>query len=226
MKLKIVTLIAALVGLIFMSIPTVSIVKSVSLKKHGIMTNGTVLDVTSQRKGLPRVSVTFDTREGSEITTDAIKRQYVTEGDVVPVWYDPANPQKIDFGDTVGYNMRGVFLGGLLFVFGFYYFIRYSVEDSSGRKLVKEGVKIAAEFVSVERNEKYQMDNKNPWVIKCKWTDNRIDKTYFFLSKDYIIDPVPYLEGRTHLDVYIDPLDPSRYFLDTSFMPKGNITIG
>ena len=87
-------------------------------------------------------------------------------------------------------------------------------------------MKIEAEFVSVDRNERYGMGNKDPWVIKCKWTDPKTNKTYFFVSKDYTIDPVPYLDGRYHLNVYIDPADPAKYFMDTSFMPKGNITIG
>ena len=94
MKLKIVTLIAALAGLLFMSIPTVSIIRSLKLKKNGIATEGIVLGVTSQRKGLPKVTVTFDTRDNKQITSDAVKRQYVATGDVVSLWYNPSLPQK------------------------------------------------------------------------------------------------------------------------------------
>lgn len=39
-------------------------------------------------------------------------------------------------------------------------------------------------------------------------------------------DPVPYLNGRYPIDVFIDPSDPGKYYMDTSFMPKGNNTIG
>ena len=137
MKLKIVTLIAALVGLLFMSIPTVSIVRTINLKKNGVQTEGTVLGVTSQRKGLPKVTVAYDTRDGKQMTAEAVRRQYVTAGNVVLLWYDPAVPQKIDFGDTIGYNMRGVLAGGFLFLFCFYYFIKYSIADRSGKKLVQ-----------------------------------------------------------------------------------------
>jgi hypothetical protein len=87
-------------------------------------------------------------------------------------------------------------------------------------------MKIATEFVSVNRNEKHRMGNKNPWVIKCKWTDSRNNKEYYFYSKDYIIDPAPYLGRRYHIDLYIDPDDPGKYYMDTSFMPKGNNSIG
>jgi hypothetical protein len=142
------------------------------------------------------------------------------------IYYDPAIPTKIDFGDTIGYNMRGVIIGGLIFFFCFFYFIRYSLSDKANKSLISSGMKIDAEFVSVERNEKYRMGDKNPWVIKCRWIDNRNNREYYFVSKDYIIDPAPYLNGRTHLDVFVHPDDPGNYFMDTSFMPKGNNTIG
>jgi hypothetical protein len=70
------------------------------------------------------------------------------------------------------------------------------------------------------------MGNNNPWVIKCKWTDSRNNHEYFFVSKDYTIDPVPYLNGRVHINIFIDPADPGKYYMDTSFMPIGNNTIG
>ena len=70
------------------------------------------------------------------------------------------------------------------------------------------------------------MGDNNPWVIKCRWTDNMNNQEYYFVSKDYMIDPVPYLNGRYPIDVFIDPSDPGKYYMDTSFMPKGNNTIG
>jgi len=142
------------------------------------------------------------------------------------IWYDPASPEKIDFGDTIGYNMRGVIAGGLLFIFGLYYFIRYSFRDKANKRLITFGKKIAAEFVSVDRDERFRMGENNPWVIKCKWIDNRNNREYFFISKTYTIDPAPYLNGRFHIDVFIDPADQGKYYMDTSFMPKGNNTIG
>jgi hypothetical protein len=92
--------------------------------------------------------------------------------------------------------------------------------------LSRSGMKIAVQFVSVDRNDRYMMGDKNPWLIKCKWVDNRNNQEYYFVSKDYTIDPVPYLNGRYHIDVFIDPADPGKYYMDTSFMPKGDNIIG
>jgi hypothetical protein len=226
MKLKFVTLIAAIVALVFSFIPLGSVLKSVKIKKSGIQTESTVSDVSRRGKGLPTVTVAFNTSDGNQVLAKAAARKYLTAGDKVMIYYDPAIPTKIDFGDTIGYNMRGVIIGGLIFFFCFFYFIRYSLSDKANKSLISSGMKIDAEFVSVERNEKYRMGDKNPWVIKCRWIDNRNNREYYFVSKDYIIDPAPYLNGRTHLDVFVHPDDPGNYFMDTSFMPKGNNTIG
>jgi hypothetical protein len=226
MKLKIVTLIAALVALGFFLIAFGNVRRSLNLKRNGTSIESTVTKVSSQSKGLRRVTVTFNTPDGNQVTATASKGEYVSVGDNVKIWYDQASPEKVDFGDTVGYNMRGVLAGGFLFIFCFYFFIKLSFNDISKRKLINSGMKISAEFVSVERNEKYRMGDNNPWVIKCKWLDSRNNREYFFKSKDYTIDPAPYLNGRYHLDVFIDPADPGKYYMDTSFMPKGNNTIG
>jgi hypothetical protein len=226
MKLKIVSLIASVGALAFLLIPLGSIRKSVSLKKHGVSTESTVISVSHHGKGLPDVTVTFQTPDGNPVTANALKRQVVSKGDKVKTWYDPASPQKIDFGDTISYNMRGVLAAGIVFLFGFYYFIRYSLSDRKNKNLVRSGMKIAAEFVSVEKNEKYRMGENNPWVIKCRWIDSRNNQEYFFVSKDYTIDPVPYLNGRSHVDIFVDPANPGKYYMDTPFMPIGNNTIG
>jgi hypothetical protein len=122
--------------------------------------------------------------------------------------------------------MRGVYIGGFIFLLGLYYFIRSAIKDFDGKRLVKTGTKISATFISVNRNEKYRMGEKNPWIIKCKWVDNNTNREYFFVSQDFFSDPTPYLNGRYHLDVYLDPGDPEKYFMDTSFMPEESSAIG
>jgi hypothetical protein len=210
MKLKIVSLIASIGAFLFLLIPLGSIRKSMSIKKHGTSTESTVISISHHGKGLHDVTVTFKTPDGNEVTANALKRQVVFKGDKVMTWYDTASPHNIDFGDTIGYNMRGVVAAGIVFLIGFYYFVKYSLTDRKNKSLMTSGMKIAAEFVSVDKNEKYRMGDNNPWVIKCRWTDSRNNHEYFFVSKDYTIDPVPYLNERTHLDVFVDPVDPAK----------------
>ena len=228
MKLKIVYLIAAMVGAVFCIIPLMNVIKSAGIKSGGLKTEGVVTDVyrTSLKNPFHRVTVDFKTTDEKEVTATASSRTNFSKGDKVQIWYDTDIPQKIDFGDTIRYNMRGVVIGGFVFLFFFYLFIKYSLRERANRNLVRSGLKVPAEFVSISRNEKYRMGDKNPWVINCRWTDKSSNKEYSFVSKDYTIDPSPYLGGRNHIDVYIDPADPGKYFMDTSYMPGGNITIG
>lgn len=228
MKVKIPALIAALAALAFCLIPLVSVIKSVKLQKNGIRVESTVSEVhrTSTKNPFHTVTVSFNTTDGNQVTGKAYSRQNLSAGDKVMIWYDKTDPQKIDFGNTVGYNMRGVIIGGLLFFLLFFVFVRSASADNANNKLIRSGMKITAEFVSVDRNEKYRMGEHNPWFIKCKWIDSRNNREYQFVSKDYTIDPAPYLNGRYHIDVYIDPANPGKYYMDTTFMPKGNNTIG
>jgi hypothetical protein len=122
--------------------------------------------------------------------------------------------------------MRGVVIGGFMFLFLMYYFVKFTVADIKNKNLIKSGMKIAAEFVSIDRDDRIKIEGQNPWIIKCKWVDNRNNKQYYFVTKPYTIDPSPYISGRNLFDVYINPADPAKYFMDTSFMPKGDNTIG
>ena len=121
MKLKIVVLIVALAGALFLLIALGSVVRSVRIRKHGAFTESTVIKSvhTFIKSPVRNVSVSFNTPDGSQVTGTASTRQFVSAGDKIRIWYDPAFPQKIDFGDTIRYNMRGVIAGGFVFLFGF-----------------------------------------------------------------------------------------------------------
>jgi hypothetical protein len=226
MNKKIAILIAVLFLGLFILWPLITVIESVKFKKNGVHTEGTVSDRDTHGKGLARVTVIFKTQDGSEVSAKAQKRNFVGTGDKTELWYDPADPQKIDFGDTIGYNMRVVIIVGLVIILMIYLLVKILLAESAKKKLLKSGMKISAEFVVIDRNEKYRMGEKNPWIIKCKWTDSRNNREYFFVSKDYTINPKDYLAGRRYIDVYIDPADPSKYYMDASFMPEGDITIG
>ena len=226
MKSGTVTLIAGIICLAVLVLPLGSVVKTMRMKKSGVLTEGTVTDRDTRSKGLKRITVTFITKESTEVTATAPMYRYAQKGDKVNVWYDPENPQKIDFGDTISYNMRGVVVLSLLAVFFFYLFIRKILIEKRRSSLRTTGMKISVEYL-VDRNEKYRMGANNPWIIIARWTDPRTNRDYKFESDSYTVDPSAYLAGRMTIDIYIDPQNPTNYFMDTSFMPaKSNMTMG
>jgi hypothetical protein len=225
MKSRNVSLIAGIGSLLIMMLPLGMVIKTVSMKKNGVKVSGTVTDRDTRGKGLPTITVVFTTKEDTEVTASTTKRNYAINGDKVDVWYDPKNPEKITFGDTIGYNMRGVVITGLLAVFLFYLFFRAVITEKKRARLKSAGLKISLEYL-VDRNDKFRMGDNNPWVIRARWTDSKTNRDYTFESDSYTIDPAPYLAGRLTVDVSVDPGNPSIYFMDTSFMPGGNITMG
>jgi hypothetical protein len=228
MSKKLLVAILMAIAAVILILSITSIASSYNIKKLGVTAESTITDVvrrSSKGGNYKYVTVSFTTPDGKQVTTKATTRKIISRGEKLTVWYDPAAPERIDFGDTIRYNFRGVAIGILLFLFGLYYFIRYSKEDNLKKRLLLKGTKISAEFVSVLRNEKYRMGEKNPWFIKCRWVDNSNNKEYFFVSKDYTIDPSPYLNGRYHIDVFIYATDPTKYYLDASFMPSGYNTL-
>jgi Protein of unknown function (DUF3592) len=227
MNKKTALLILMLAAAVIFTIASLSVRKSLITRKNGVETESVVQNSGPNSKGsLRTVTVTFKTIDGKAITAAASTRQFLKNGESVKIWYDQSTPVNIDFGDTVKYNMRGVIIGGLIFLFGFYFFVKFSIQDLGMRNLKKNGRKVQTEFVAIDKNERYRMGENNPWVIKSRWTDESDNKEYQFSSPDYIIDPAPYLKGRTVIDVFINPSDPLKYYMDTSFMPRGNNTIG
>lgn len=225
MNKKVAVLIAALAGAIFVILPLTSIIKSAKLQKHGVKTEATVLSKKSN-KSSNTLTVVFSTSDGTEVTAKGTEHKYVKAGDRIDVWYDPAAPQNIDFGGSMRYEMRGLLVGAFIFVLMMYFFIKYTIADIANKNLLKTGMKIEADFVAIDRDERIKIAGQNPWIIRCSWVDSRNNQKYYFVTKPYTIDPAPYLNGRYHLDVYINPADPNKYYIDTSFMPAGDNTIG
>lgn len=99
MNKKIAVIILMVVAAIFFTIPFISINRSLKIKKFGVHAEGTVLKRTT-KKGLSEVTVSFNTSDGNQVTANASKRSFVSTGEKVMLYYDPASPQTIDFGDT------------------------------------------------------------------------------------------------------------------------------
>lgn len=187
MNKKIAVLILILAATVFLIFTLGSVIKSVRLIKHGVSTESTVLKSNriSSSKGPSRydVTVSFNTPDGNMVTAKARKRSSVSEGGKVMIYYNPAAPQKIDFCDSIGYNMRGTIVGLLIFILGFYLLLRQIIKDSTDKKLIRSGQKIAAEFVSVDRDERFRAGDKNPWIKNANGSTTGIIRNIFLKAK-------------------------------------------
>lgn len=222
---KIATLILVLAGVIFFALPLNMALKSISFRKNGIETTGQVTGVHSGTRGGPdRVNVIFSTSDGNEISTISYRREHTVTGQSVKLWYLQENPAKINFSEPMGYHIRAMLIALVMIFFGVYFFLRMSKEDLAKKNLMSTGIKINPAY-SIERNEMFRAGDHNPWIIKARWTDIKSNREYNFTSKNYTADPGDFLKDRMSIDVYINPENPAKYYMDTSFMPDDK-TIG
>jgi hypothetical protein len=143
MKQKIALLVLIFAGFVFLALSLPSVIRSANFKKHGNYTESTVLrsNRISSSKGPSTydVTVSFNTPDGKEVTATARKRSFISDGNKVMIYFDSAAPQKIDFGDSIGYNMRGVIASGFIILFGFYFLFRIISKDRAINKILRSG---------------------------------------------------------------------------------------
>ncbi len=81
------------------------------------------------------------------------------------------------------------------------------------------GVLVQAEYQRVEIDERLEINGVNPFRIIAQWHDKKSNAVFVFKSASLWFDPTQFLQS-TNIPVYLDPVRPSRYFVDLSFLPK------
>jgi len=100
---------------------------------------------------------------------------------------------------------------------GIYYFRWRSAQNEA--YLRQHGQLIEAEFIKVEIDESLEVNGSNPYRVIAQWHDAQGNERRVFRSASVWFDPSSYVSARS-IPVYVDPMKPSRYFMDLSFLPK------
>ncbi|MEO8024247.1 hypothetical protein [Polaromonas sp.] len=85
--------------------------------------------------------------------------------------------------------------------------------------LRQHGHLIHADFQQVELNKALEVNGANPFRIVAQWHDAKNNQLFVFKSANLWFDPSNFVQGRK-IPVYVDLSKPSRYHVDTSFLPK------
>ncbi|MEY4561951.1 MAG: hypothetical protein RLZZ618_1228 [Pseudomonadota bacterium] len=85
-------------------------------------------------------------------------------------------------------------------------------------QLREHGHLVQAEFQQVELNESLEVNGTNPFRIIAQWHDKANNRLCIFKSANLWFDPTAFVQGRT-IPVDVDLAKPSRYHVDTSFLP-------
>ena len=92
----------------------------------------------------------------------------------------------------------------------------------SGRKeqwLQEFGQVITTEFHSAQLRTSVRVNGQSPFQILSQWEDPATGEVHIFKSKNIWINPEEFIPGDG-IRVRIDPNNPKRYLMDTSFLPE------
>ena len=170
--------------------------------------------------------VHFQTTDGHDIdfvsNTGSSPPSY-SVNERVTVLYDPQQPEKASlnsFGSLWASTIILVSLGVAFTGPGVGFMIWKRASDQKSAWLHENGRRIQAEITGVELNTSLQVNGANPFRIICQWLDPGRNEMHVFHSCNIWYDPSGFVQGKKTLDVLVDPNNPHRYLVETSFLPK------
>jgi hypothetical protein len=169
--------------------------------------------------------IRFQTTDGREIdfvsSTGSSPPSY-SVSEPVTVLYDPQQPYKASlnsFGSLWGATIVLVILGVAFTAPGIGFLVWKRTSDRKNAWLHQNGRRIQAEITGVELDTSLTVNGANPYRILCQWLDPARNEMHVFHSGHIWYDPTHYITGKT-LEVLVDPNNPHRYTVETSFLPK------
>ncbi len=95
--------------------------------------------------------------------------------------------------------------------------------DPRGEHLAAElrasGNRVQGKLVAVEYDTSLTVNGRSPWVLSVQWLNPATGEVHVFHSDRMWFDPSPYLSGEV-VDGLIDPCNPRRHWVDTTFLPR------
>jgi hypothetical protein len=143
-------------------------------------------------------------------------------GETVTVLYLPDEPEGARIQGFGSLWLGPLVLGGLGLVFagiGGGIVLGARAGDQKKHYLLAYGNAIETDLQGVDRNTSVEINGKNPWRISSQWLDPRSNTVRVFHSENLWFDPTGYMK-RKKITVLLDPNNPKRYQMDTSFLPE------
>jgi len=171
----------------------------------------------------PRIR--FRTTQGQEIsiiTKTGTNPPSYRVNDTVTVLYDPQQPYHAAIRSFMELWFLPTLLCGMGMVFCSPGVVAAVWKVATARKnawLEQNGRRIQAEFTRVELNTSVRINGTSPYRLVCQWLDPTSNKIHVFHSANIWFDPTDYVPGKT-LDVLLDPENPHRYLVKTTFLPE------
>jgi len=183
---------------------------------------GLVRNVGSRSNAVAPV-VRFQTRDGETIefrSDTASSPPSYTRGERVAVLYRPLLPHDARVADFATLWASGLMFGGIGSIFfgiGAAWTVAVIKQARRAADLKQRGKRLATTVQRVDENTHITVQGLHPYRVFTQWRDPFGAAVHTFES-DYVwTDPTPFVDGRT-VTVYVDPDDPSRYYVDLEFV--------
>ena len=229
--LKIIGFILILVGLIMLLVSGIAFFSARNFIRDSVVTTGTVVDLVLEDSMSDDMGpvyhpvVSFMTHDGETVE---FKASYgsnpprYSRGDEIKVRYDAYNPHKArldSFFDLWGIPIIFGAIGFVIIDAGITILVISALSSRKEKWLRESGKAIVTEFQAVEVNTSTRVGNRHPYQIVSQWLDPSTNKVYVFKSKDIWFNPEEFIQS-SEIRVLIDPNNPKKYLMDTSFLPE------
>ena len=143
-------------------------------------------------------------------------------GERVPVLYNGDQPEDASIDAFTHQWFSTIMLAGLGLVFGLVGGIPLLVRARNTKQaewLKLNGRPVQADYTGAPLRTNYEVNGRSPYRISAQWKNPSTNQIHVFMSENLWFDPAPYIASKT-LTVLIDPQNPKRYWIDTTFLPK------
>ena len=169
--------------------------------------------------------VAFTAKNGRKITfADSVssKPAAYDVGESVTVLYLPDHPEEAHIKGFSSLWLGTTILGGLGLAFssiggGILFATRAG--EKKKHYLLAYGNAIETDLQGVDRNTSVEINGQSPWRISSQWLDPQSNTMRIFHSENLWFDPSSFIK-RKKVTVLLDPNNPKRYHMDTSFLPE------
>lgn len=203
-----------LVGGMFLLVWGLFFARDSFLRREGVKTEAEIVRVERRRDTDDEYHYTVyvEYTVGDTVYTSALGyySSGMQEGDIVPVFYNPASPREISYAGAGQIVIMGVILaaGVLLAGGGLFLIVQAEVQRQRRKRLKEEGRAIPAVVTGIECKNNVIILNSRLAVLVCEDSDNNEYRMKFLFGK------VPEFTTGDPVTVYADRADSRKFFVE------------
>ena len=199
-----------------------------SFESTAVGASGEVIDLApsySDGSATHAPVVRFETPDGREVIFESSVSSHPPAYDIgerVDVLYAPDDPGDAVIDSFWQVYLAPVILGGIGSIFlliGGGMLVSQIVARRRRERLMASGRRVTARIQGVDLNTSIAVNGRHPFCITSQWMNPDTGELHVFRSDGIWYDPSMHIDRET-VDVLIDPANPKRYYVDTSFLPK------